>query len=297
MPTPTIDPGAIDACIALLKQSAAPLTVSEIAGSCGKKKNPKFNKQLAHELTRISADSGIYEWPKRGSSRIFCSRPLREQVEAAFMNALAEEPLTAAKAAKRVSKALPRISEKTALKEIKSLAPLLISAQRILAFPVNRQSAPYFSFAWLERLVLSRSPEPQLSDFMAAAILEGVRQLQSGAGNYVRVDHLRNTPLVRRIFDKAAIDSADAGKLVLARYDGPRPVPDDAKANYVAIITLTHQEPHPMTSLVVRKSLEARVLTLCPEVRDDWAMRRRPATVERQWGPHLYGQNHGIASE
>lgn len=234
MPTrTTIDSGAMDTCITVLKQSATPLTVADIAGSLGKKKNSKFNTQLAQELSRLSPDSDVYEWPKHGNSRIYCARPIRESIEAALLNALGDQPLTAAKAAKPVSKALGRVSEKTALKEIKSLVPVLVSANRILAFPVNRQSVIYFSFVWLERLMPAPAPQAQLSDVMSEAILEGVRQLQSGIGNYVRIDHLRNAPVIRRILDKAVIDLADAGKIVLTRYNGPRPAPEETQVNYV----------------------------------------------------------------
>jgi hypothetical protein len=60
-----------------------------------------------------------------------------------------------------------------------------------------------------------------------------VQRLQPGAGNYVRVDRLRSAPEVRAALDRAVIHLADMRALVLARYDGPRPVPDDEKWGYV----------------------------------------------------------------
>ncbi len=231
MPSATaIDLDRVDACMAVVRQSAAPMTAAEIGAAClGKKPTAKFNATLVAELSRLPAESGVHEWPKNGRSRIFCGRSFRVCVEEALLQALAEQPLTVAQAAKPVAKILRRASQAAALKEIKAAAPALVSANRILAFAINRQSVVYFSFAWLERLLPARPSASALSE----AIREGVLQLQSGAGNYVRVDRLRNTSAIRRAVDRAAIELADAGKLILTRYDGPKPVPDTEKTNYI----------------------------------------------------------------
>jgi hypothetical protein len=49
----------------------------------------------------------------------------------------------------------------------------------------------------------------------------------------VRIDHLRNAPELLNPVDRAAIDLAEKGRLVLARYDGPRPVADEDKWRYI----------------------------------------------------------------
>lgn len=68
---------------------------------------------------------------------------------------------------------------------------------------------------------------------LASAIPAVVERLQSGLGNYVRVDHLRKAPEVRADLDRAVIQLARAGKLVLGRYEGPRPVPEDEEWAYI----------------------------------------------------------------
>ena len=68
---------------------------------------------------------------------------------------------------------------------------------------------------------------------LRAVIPEVIARMQSGPGNYVRVDHLRMAPEIQAIFDKAAIELARAGKLVLGRYDGPRPIPEEDYHAYI----------------------------------------------------------------
>jgi hypothetical protein len=84
MPTRTnIDSGTMDASIAVLKQSAAPLTVAEIAGSLGKKNNSKFNAWLARKLSSLTQDYGVYEWPTH-DLLMGSKKAEREEIEGGF---------------------------------------------------------------------------------------------------------------------------------------------------------------------------------------------------------------------
>lgn len=69
------------------------------------------------------------------------------------------------------------------------------------------------------------------------AILSGVKNLQSGHGNFVRIDRLRSLPEFQGMsaeeFDKAILDEAKNGKIVLGTYDGPRPIPPEDRHAYV----------------------------------------------------------------
>jgi hypothetical protein len=169
------------------------------------------------------------EWPRHRGSRIFWNRPFRNSLEEAFGRALDIEALTVPRAAKPVSKLLHRVSANRALAELKIVAPQLAAEKRVLQVALNRQFVVYLSFAYLERLIPARGADVSIPD----AILAAVERLQPGPGNYVRIDHLRNTPELRKPVDDAAIALSEQGKLVLARYDGPRPVPEGDKWNYI----------------------------------------------------------------
>jgi len=220
-----------DACIAAVQQAEGPLTASQIGAAArgGKKPGAKFTREVAEALSQLPDESGIREWPRHGRSRIFAKTSFREGLENAFLKALDAEPLTVPKAAKPVSKLLQRVSESHALAELKTAAPQLASARRVLQVAMNRQSVVYLSFDYLQRLIPARGPESSIAD----SILAVVERLQSGPGNYVRIDHLRNTLEMRKPVDDAAIELAEKGRLVLGRYDGPRPVPEEDKWNYI----------------------------------------------------------------
>jgi hypothetical protein len=221
-----------DACIAAVQQADAPRTAARIGSAArgGRKPSAKFSAEVAEAL----ADSGVSEWPRYRGSRIFWHRSFRNSVEDAFVKALDSEPLTVSKAAGPVSKLLQRVSASRALPELKAVAPQLAAAGRILQVAVNRQSVIYLSFDYLRSLIPARGREPSPADSVFADSILGVMErLQSGPGNYVRIDRLRNTPEFRRPLDDAAIALTEEGRLVLARYDGPQPVADEDKWNYI----------------------------------------------------------------
>jgi hypothetical protein len=220
-----------DVCLAVIERAEAPLTISQIASAAGSGKKPgaKFSSEVTDELSRLTESSSVFEWPRYGASRIFWKRSLREAMEDAFVQVLDREALTLTKAAKPVSKLLRRVSEKRALAELKLAAPPLAAAKRVAQVALSRQSVVYFSFGYLERLLPAREEEASLG----SALLSAVERLQSGPGNYVRIDHLRKALELRKGLDEAALALARQGKLLLTRYDGVRPLPDEEKWNYV----------------------------------------------------------------
>jgi hypothetical protein len=215
------------ACIRAIQQAKKPMTVVEIGAACLIRGKP--TEKLAGPLDELSASALIHEWPKYRNTRIFWNRPLRSAVDEAFIAVLDSAPLTVPKAAKPVSKLLQRASESSVLSELKLVAPRLAATHRIMHVAVNRQSVVYLSFAYVGRLLPGRGPETSIE----TTVVEAVKRLQSGPGNFVRIDHLRNAPELRGILDATVIRLAEKGELVLGRYDGPRPVPEEDKWNYV----------------------------------------------------------------
>jgi hypothetical protein len=209
------------------------MTASQIQAAVAGRANAAAAKRFASELKKLVAEQpappGIYAWPKYGASQVYCSRPLRPCVEEALLRALEREPLTIPNGAKAVRKALRFVGEKRALAEVRAAGRDLAATKQLLVFAATRQSPIFVSWAWLK----AQAPGELSSETLERALPAVVQRLQPGAANYVRVDRLRNAAEVRAAFDKAVINLADKRQLVLARYDGPRPVPDDEKWGYV----------------------------------------------------------------
>jgi hypothetical protein len=218
--------------VALLR-AQKPMTASQLQAAVDGRANTARAKRFASELKKLAvaepAIPGIRAWPKYGASQVYCSRPLRACVEEALLRALEREPLTIPKGAKAVRKALRLVGEKRCSAEVRAAGRDLAASKQLLVFAATRQSPIFVSWAWLKAQAPSQLPSHSLE----TTLLGVVRRLQPGAGNYVRVDRLRNAPEVRAALDRAAIQLADKRELVLARYDGPRPVPDEEKWEYV----------------------------------------------------------------
>ena len=218
---------------AVLQNAQGPLTVNQVHAAVIGRTSSADVKRFAGELKKLLAEQpalpGIHMWPKYGTSQVYCSRPLRSCLEVALLRALEREPLTVPKGAKAVRKALRLISETRALSEVRAAGRDLAATKRLLLFAATRQSPVFVSWVWLKAQAPADSPSAMLE-----SVLPGVVQrLQPGPGNFVRVDRLRNAPEVRAVLDRAVIRLADARQLVLARYDGPRPVPDNEKSDYL----------------------------------------------------------------
>jgi hypothetical protein len=217
----------------VLQHAQGPMTASQVQAAVVGRTNVAGAKRFAGELRKLLAEQPalpeIHVWPKYGVSQVYCSRPLRSLVEGALLRALEREPLTVPKGAKAVRKALRLISETRALTEVRAAGRDLAASKQLLLFAATRQSPILVSWVWLKAQAPAESPSEAL-EWMLPGV---VQRLQPGAGNYVRVDRLRNAPEVRAVLDKAVIRLADRRQLVLARYDGPQPVPDDEKWDYV----------------------------------------------------------------
>jgi hypothetical protein len=223
------------ACLATIQQSDKPMTLSEIGNATGRKVSSKKAKaELLSELGHLRDAAAIHEWPAYGRSRVFWIRPLAECLAEAFERVVASELLTVPKAAGIISKKLHRVSEKAALAALEPVTAKLLADQRILQVAPSGQDIKYLSCKFVVHRFLPQPISPPSGDAsIEAMILGAVEALQSGPGNFVKVELLRNAPDFRRRFDDAAIKLAREGKLVLMRYGGPRPVPEMEKKHYV----------------------------------------------------------------
>jgi hypothetical protein len=215
------------ACLTALQTTSKPMSLSEIGAACLGRSKP--NVKLIEALQQLTDQAAIYEWPSYRRSRIFSERPLRSAVADAFVALLDGAPLTIAKAARPVSQALGRVSEGRVLAELRGVATKLAEARKIVQAPVNRQSVVYISIPYLERLLPAKSAAHTIERLIVAA----VKGLQSGPGNFVRVDELRKSRALRDVVDTIIISLAERGKLILGHYGGPRPQNDEEKSRYL----------------------------------------------------------------
>lgn len=214
-----------NACLNAIRNASKPMSLTEIGATClGRKPKAK----LVEALKQLADRAIIHEWPSYRRSQIFANRPLRIAIEHAFVAVLDQAPLTIARAAKPVSQVLGRVSQGSVLAELRGVAPELAAARKIVQVPINRQSVVYMSLSYLGRLV----PANSAAD-MEQLILAAVTRLQSGPGNFVKVDELRKSREFRHFANAAILSLADQGKLILGHYGGPRPESDDEKSGYL----------------------------------------------------------------
>jgi hypothetical protein len=214
-----------NACLNAIRKASKPMSLTEIGAACLRRKP---NAKLVEALKQLAGRAIIHEWPSYRRSQIFANRPLRSAIEDAFVAALDQAPLTIARAAKSVSQVLGRVSQDSVLAELRGVAPKLAAARKIVQVPVNRQSVVYMSIPYLERFVPAKS-----AGDMEQWILAAVTRLQSGPGNFVKIDELRKSREFRHFTDAAILSLADQGKLILGHYGGPRPESDDEKSSYL----------------------------------------------------------------
>jgi ribosomal protein L17 len=207
------------------------MSIPQVGTAVSKETKVSGKRRLAADLKlSLPSTPGIYLWPNYKGSPLFYSRPLAVCIEETLLHALEEEPLTATKAGSAVKKALKVVSKEKVLKEVKVLLPKLVTSGAVKRVAANRQAVIYLSRSWMAAETAVGVDEKAS---LKSAILGAIARMQSGPGNYVRVDHLRLAPETRSIFDKIVIDLADKRELVLTRYNGPRPLPDDQKWVFV----------------------------------------------------------------
>lgn len=237
---------AIRASIAAVRAAAQPISVNQIRGTLGKEARfpAKAAGEVAAALLALPESEAVFPWPDyRGQRNLFWNRPLGAAVRLALLAALEQAPMTAARAAAALAGRVPKLGAARRVEESRAQLRILAASQEVLA--VDRL---YFSPAYLRRLL---GPDTRGAD-VGRRVLEAVRQLESGPGNYVSIPKLRAAPGVRALVDEAVIALADRGELVLALYDGPTPVPEDreldfvrdaAGALFVAVALPRHGEP------------------------------------------------------
>jgi hypothetical protein len=216
----------MEAAKATLLRAGGPMTIGQIRAAIKdhvKVSGPALFKQEMGKALAEEAD--VYVWPDYRRSQLYWSRSVASCVEGALLAALDEGWLNITRAGRSVKKALRYLSEQRALAETKDLLPRLAASGKIVRLPVTRQSAIYLSRNWMAKQAHPGAAKDALSDVIPGV----VARLQSGPGNYVRVDHLRHAREICAVFDKAIIGLADAGQLVLGAFDGPRPAaPEEA---------------------------------------------------------------------
>jgi hypothetical protein len=227
----------LEAAMTVLRRSSAPMTLAQIwtAAKRETRAPAKDKDRFANELRELTPEqAGVYSWPEFQRSAVYCSRPLESCVEEALLRSLDEQPLDQTRVAqeKRASllaRPLRLVSKTQVAKQINLLLPRLSASGAIVRLSAGRQAAVYLSKKWMAMQAGGRAGD----DALRSVLPQVVARLQSGPGNYVRVDHLRLAPEILAIFDRAVIELADRRQLVLGHFDGPYPVPDDRKWNYV----------------------------------------------------------------
>jgi len=223
----------LEAAQAAVRQSAGPMTVAQIRSAVKRDmKIPRGDRFAAEIREGLPGQAGIHLWPAFRGSPLFYSRSLAECVKEALLRALEEEPLNVTKVAQAVKKALKCVSETQVVKELRVLLPQMSAAGVIVRLAVGRQPGIYLSRSWMAKQARAEGGEGG-DGTLKAVILEAVARMESGPGNYVRVDKLRMAPEIRTLFDRAAVDLARAGRLVLGRYQGPLPVPENEEWVYI----------------------------------------------------------------
>jgi hypothetical protein len=219
-----------EATKAAVSRSAGPLSISQIYTAVKREtKVPRKDRFDAEVRANLPGTAGIFVWPEFKRSPLFSSRSLAVCVEEALLRTLDDGPLSATKLGVTVKKALRVVGETHIAKEIIALLPRLAQSGAIVRLATGRQSAIYISRNWMAKQVRAGGDEGSFASIIPVVIA----RMQTGPGNYVRVDHLRMAPEIRASFDKAVIELADRRQLVLAHFDGPYPVPEDQKWVYV----------------------------------------------------------------
>jgi hypothetical protein len=219
----------LEAAKAAIQRSAVPMTIGQIRTEVGReRKVPGKDRFIAEVGKTLRSEAGVYVWPEFKRSALFFNRPLAASVDEELVRALDQQPLTITKAGAWVKKALGCVSETRVLKEIKVLLPRHTTSGRVIRLAVG-QVGIYLSKGWIAKQVERNGG----GEGFGTVIPRVIARLQSGPGNYVRVDRLRAAKEFRTAFDHEVIRLADKGGLVLGRYDGPLPVPEDEAWAYV----------------------------------------------------------------
>ncbi len=220
------------ACVETIARADAPLTVSDLRGrmetlSAFRRRQEEAVERLLEERTKAGE---LHVWPPvpRSRKQRFWHAGFADTVADKLMQALAATPATPRQAIDRVRKILPKLTAAKAEAEARRQLHRLAAEQRLIEFRANRQTIVYFSKDWLKQFAGPPVPDP-----LSAAVLAAVEQLEPGRGNYVAVDEVRASSALRKAFDRTALQLARAGRLVLGGYDGPRPIPEERRREFI----------------------------------------------------------------
>lgn len=220
----------LQAAKAALLRSSSPLNIGQIRTAIGTNTKVPALASFRKEIQKaLSSETGVFVWPEYKGSTLYFGRSFRICLEENLLAALDEAPSTATGAGKAVRKVLRCLGEERAIAETRIVLSQLAASAKIVRVAINRQTVVYLGRSWIAKQAQAGAGK----DTLASIIPGVVAHLQSISGTYARVDHLRHAAEICAAEDKAILQLADSGTLVLARYDGPRPVPDDQKWIYV----------------------------------------------------------------
>lgn len=226
-----MDQAILQACVAKLRESDEPLTVSAIRDRLDKAL--RFPLAGMKEVGRELDGAAVAKWPAYRSQKArYWHRELADCVLESVLEFLSCKPATLEQSAGEIRKHLPGVSKARTETEVKTILPGLLADGRVHQEVLARK-AWYFSQVWARGIGGSTDGPLKEEDELKKAVLQSVESLESAPGNYVAVYKLRIASAVNTRFDEAVIALAEEGRLVLTEYDGPRPVPDEKAHEYV----------------------------------------------------------------
>ena len=218
------------ACASIVRRSAAPVTVAEVRRAL---RGTSFafaarrDPEVQEILVRAAREGRLQLWPAASRRRQprFAATAFAGLVAESLAEVLAEAPATPAECVRRVRKRLSRERGSHVEEEVRRQLRLLPAGGELLAIKAGR-STVILSRRWMAR---QAEPAEPLEGIVEAA----VREIESAPGNYVMVSKLRGAAVLQDAVDVTILRLASAGRLVLAGYDGPWPIPGERQADVI----------------------------------------------------------------
>lgn len=212
----TISEDILRNCLPLIRAAPAPLSILEIRLRLPKESRfpENLKSAVAAALRELPESEGVFAWPNFARQRdLFWNRSFGAAVREAIPPALDGAPLSISQLRAALQRIVPKAGESRLRAETGPQLRVLIANADVIVIG-NRYCSP----ACLRKL--AGTPAPAL----AHAVLEAVKQAESGAGNYVTLPELRKAPAFRQAIHDAVAKLARDGRIVLADFDTvPRP--------------------------------------------------------------------------
>jgi len=213
-------------CVAVVRVAEKPLSIKEIREQLPKEKRfpEKQEKDIVSALRQLPESAGIVSWPNFGSQRnLFWNKSFAEAVRETLPQVLDDAPMTATQVMDALQKKVKKASPSGLKKEVPPQLRML-TAQSDLIQVGKHYCAP----GYLRRVLrIDTQPADRGDGQLADLVVDAVRELETAQGNYVSIPDLRNSATFRKAIDSAILSAVRKGGLVLARYDGPAPLPGE----------------------------------------------------------------------